>query len=173
MPQVYDYLNTQLIHNQSFAFRLPPKVIEQARGLVNYKETAVFSDKELGGIGNSESHAVSQASEPVTRLSVAGRAILSPIITSLERIAFDDDPLRILLIETSYQPFVSLFSMLNAEGAKGQISGIRAYADESAVFPVLILVAYSQLRFRFGIGASPRTRSRVPRFCSRQIQERH
>lgn len=55
MAQVYDYLNTQLIHNQSFAFRLPPTLIEQARGLVNYKENAVFSDKDLGGIGNSES----------------------------------------------------------------------------------------------------------------------
>jgi len=116
MWNVYDYLNTQLIHNQSFAFRLPPTLIEQARGLVNYKETAVFTDKELGGIGN-----------------IAGRAILSPIIKSLERIAFEDDPLRLLLIETSYQPFVSLFSMLNAQGAKGQLSGIPNYASALAL----------------------------------------
>ncbi|KAH0835528.1 histidine phosphatase superfamily [Lanmaoa asiatica] len=89
---VYDYLNTQLIHNQTFAFRLPPTLIEQARGLVNYKEDAVFSDKDLGGIGNN-------------------------------------DPLRILLIETSYQPFISLFHMLNAQGDNGQLSGIPNYAS--------------------------------------------
>lgn len=72
-----------------------------------------------------------QWSEHVTRLSVAGRAILSPLIKSLERIAFDDDPLRVLLIETSYQPFISLFSMLNAESDKGQLFGIRTYAHVS------------------------------------------
>ncbi|KAG8220362.1 histidine phosphatase superfamily [Butyriboletus roseoflavus] len=117
--RVYDYLNTQLIHNQTFAFRLPPTLIEQARGWVNYKETAVFSDKDLGGIGN-----------------LAGRAILSPITKSLERIAFDDDPLRVLLIETSYQPFISLFSMLNAHGDNGQLFGLPNYASALA-FEVL------------------------------------
>lgn len=58
MAQVYDYLNTQLIHNQSFAFRLPPTLIEQARGFVDLKEDAVFSDKDVGGIGNSTSFAL-------------------------------------------------------------------------------------------------------------------
>lgn len=128
MAQVYDYLNTQLIHNQSFAFRLPPTLIEQARGFANYKENAVFSDKDIGGIGNSESLAVSQAiGTHVMRASVAGRAILDPIIKSLERIAFEDDPLRILLIETSYQAFISLFSMLSVKDDNGKLSGIRAY----------------------------------------------
>ncbi|KAF8435329.1 histidine phosphatase superfamily [Boletus edulis BED1] len=112
VDMVYDYLNTQLIHNQSFAFRLPPTLIEQARGLAAYKESAAFSDKDLGGIGN-----------------IAGRAILSPITKALERIAFDDDPLRLLLIETSYQPFISLFSMLSAKGPNGQLSGIPNYAS--------------------------------------------
>jgi len=64
----------------------------------------------------------------VARLSVAGRAILSPIVRALERIAFDDDPLRVLLIETGYQPFIFLFSMLSAKGPNGQLTGIRAYA---------------------------------------------
>ncbi|KAF8554871.1 phosphoglycerate mutase-like protein [Imleria badia] len=119
MWNVYDYLNTQLIHNQSFAFRLPPTLIEQARGFADYKENAVFSDEDIAGIGN-----------------IAGRAILSPIIKSLERIAFEDDPLRILLIETSYQPFISLFSMLNAKGDNGQLTGIPNYASALA-FEVL------------------------------------
>lgn len=135
MAQVYDYLNTQLIHNQSFAFRLPPTLIEQARGFANYKENAVFSDKDIGGIGNSESLAVSQAvGTYVMRASVAGRAILDPIIKSLERIAFEDDPLRILLIETSYQAFISLFSMLSAKDDNGKLSGIRAYTRTLSSF---------------------------------------
>lgn len=48
-------MNTELIHNQTFAFRLPPTLIEQARGYANYHENAVFSDKDVGGIGNSAS----------------------------------------------------------------------------------------------------------------------
>ncbi|KAF9236147.1 histidine phosphatase superfamily [Melanogaster broomeanus] len=109
---VFDYMNTQLIYNQTFAFRLPPTLIEQARGFANYKENAVFSAKDLGSIGN-----------------LAGRTILSPIIKSLERIAFDDDPLRVLLMETSYQPFVSLFHMLDMVSGKSELSGIPNYAS--------------------------------------------
>ncbi|KIJ57751.1 hypothetical protein HYDPIDRAFT_120380, partial [Hydnomerulius pinastri MD-312] len=109
---VYDYLNTQLVHNQTFAFRLPPTMLEQARGFANYKENAVFSDKDVGGIGN-----------------IAGRTILSHIIKSLERIAFDDDPLRVLLMETSYQPFISLFHMLDVVSANPAFAGIPNYAS--------------------------------------------
>jgi len=112
MWNVYDYLNTQLTYNQTFAFRLPPTYVEQARGLADYKETLVFTDEELGGIGN-----------------IAGRTILSPILKALERIAFDDDPLRILLIGSSYQPFISLFHMLNAEGPHGPVWGIPNFAS--------------------------------------------
>ncbi|KAL4072101.1 histidine phosphatase superfamily [Scleroderma citrinum] len=112
---VYDYLNTELIHNQTFAFRLPPTLIEQARGYVNYHEDAVFSDSDIGGIGN-----------------IAGRTILHPILRALERIAFDDDPLRILLIETSYQPFISLFHMMDVLSLRPDLVGIPNYASALA-----------------------------------------
>lgn len=46
-------MNTELIHNQSYAYRLPPSLIEQARGLANFHEDGVFSDKDIVGIGNS------------------------------------------------------------------------------------------------------------------------
>ena len=49
---IYDYMNTQLTYNQSYAHRLPPTLIEQARGLANFHENAVFSSEEAGGIGN-------------------------------------------------------------------------------------------------------------------------
>lgn len=109
---IYDYLNTELVYNQTFAFRLPPTLIEQARALANYHEDAVFSDGEAGGIGN-----------------VAGRTILHPILRSLERIAFDDDPLRILLIETSYQPFISLFHMFDVLASRPDLAGIPDFAS--------------------------------------------
>lgn len=115
MWNVYDYMNTELIHNQTFAFRLPPTLIEQARGYANYHENAVFSDNDVGGIGN-----------------IAGRTILHPILRALEQIAFDDDPLRILLIETSYQPFISLFHMMDVLGARPDLAGIPNYASALA-----------------------------------------
>ena len=46
-------MNSQLTHNQTYAYRLPPTVIEQAHGYASYLENALFSDKETGGIGNS------------------------------------------------------------------------------------------------------------------------
>jgi hypothetical protein len=49
-------MNTELIHNQSYAYRLPPTLIEQARGLANFHEDGVFSDKDIVGVGNSQSN---------------------------------------------------------------------------------------------------------------------
>lgn len=43
------------------------------------------------------------------RYIVASRTGLSAIINALQRIAFNGDPLQFMLIETTYQPFISLF----------------------------------------------------------------
>ena len=48
-------MNTQLIYNQTYAYRLPPTYIDQARALANFHEDGVFSDKQANGIGNSAS----------------------------------------------------------------------------------------------------------------------
>ncbi|KAG2033856.1 hypothetical protein BDR03DRAFT_801395, partial [Suillus americanus] len=77
-----------------YAHRLPPTLVEQARGFADYQENAIFSDKDVDGIGN-----------------LAGRTILHMVLSSLQRIAFNGDPLQFFLIETSYHPFVSLFHM--------------------------------------------------------------
>ncbi|KAJ7692593.1 histidine phosphatase superfamily [Mycena rosella] len=89
---IYDFMNTQLTYNQTYAYRLPPSYIEQARALADFHEDGVFSDAQASGIGN-----------------VAGRTLLSHILTALERIAFNDDPLQLMVMQTSYQPFISLF----------------------------------------------------------------
>ncbi|KAJ7683080.1 histidine phosphatase superfamily [Mycena rosella] len=89
---IHDFMNTQLTYNQTYAYRLPPSYIDQARALADFHEDGVFSDAEANGIGN-----------------IAGRTLLHIILTSLERIAFNDDPLQLMVVQTSYQPFISLF----------------------------------------------------------------
>ncbi|KAJ7159608.1 phosphoglycerate mutase-like protein [Mycena filopes] len=89
---LYDFMNTQLIYNQTYAYRLPPTYINQARALADLHEAGVFSDPDANGIGN-----------------IAGRTLLHTILDSVERIAFNDDPLKLMLIPTSYQPLISLF----------------------------------------------------------------
>ncbi|KAI0077235.1 phosphoglycerate mutase-like protein [Panus rudis PR-1116 ss-1] len=89
---VYDYVSSELVHNKTYAHRLPPTFIEQIRHLANVRENAVFSDEKMGGIGN-----------------IASRTALSSITKALQRIAFNGDPLSFMLIETTYQPFISFF----------------------------------------------------------------
>ncbi len=43
----------QLTHNRTYAHRLPPTLIEQARYWANFHEQGVFTDTTIGGIGNS------------------------------------------------------------------------------------------------------------------------
>lgn len=47
-------MNVQSIHNATFANRLPPTYLAQARDLAAYHEYGVFSDPNLSGIGNSK-----------------------------------------------------------------------------------------------------------------------
>jgi lysosomal acid phosphatase len=124
---VYDFMNSQYTHNKTYAHRLPPTFIEQARGLVNFHENGAFSDKELAGPGN-----------------IAGRTILHTIVHSLERVAFNGDPLQFQLIETTYQPFISIFHMTDIIKAHPYLAGIPDYA--------------SALAFELRRGPAPETR---------------
>lgn len=47
----------------------------------------------------------------LTTFPVAGRTALSSAIDALQRIAFNGDPLQFMLIQTTYQPFISIFHM--------------------------------------------------------------
>ncbi|TFK45136.1 histidine phosphatase superfamily [Crucibulum laeve] len=113
---IYDYINSELTHNKTYAHRLPPSYIEQARHWANYHEAGVFSDNDINGIGN-----------------VAGRTILHTILTSLERIAFNGDPLQFMLIETTYQPFISLFEQTGVAAEHPEYKGIPNYASAVAI----------------------------------------
>jgi lysosomal acid phosphatase len=78
--------------------------------LANFHEDGVFSDKNVNGVGN-----------------IAGRTIMHTILTALERIAFNGDPLQFLLIETTYQPFISLFHQTGATDERSELKGIPNY----------------------------------------------
>lgn len=113
---IYDYINSELIHNKTYAHRLPPTLIEQARHYANFHEDGVFSDKDINGVGN-----------------IAGRTLLHTIITALERIAFNGDPLQFLLIETTYQPFISFFHQTGITEEHPEFKGIPNYASAIAI----------------------------------------
>jgi hypothetical protein len=53
--------------------------------------------------------------------------MLQPIIDSLERVAFNGDPLQFMLIETGYQPFISLFHELDIVKENPDMQAIREF----------------------------------------------
>lgn len=57
--------------------------------------------------------------------SVAGRTILNTILRSLERISFDGDPLQFLLIESTYQPLISVLHMAELNKDHPELQGLR------------------------------------------------
>jgi hypothetical protein len=113
---IYDFMNDQLTHNKSYAHRLPPTLIEQARYWANFHEEGVFSDPAINGIGN-----------------IAGRTLIQSVITSLERITYDGDPLQFLIESTTYQPFISLFSQTEMINSEPTLKGIPNFASALAI----------------------------------------
>ncbi|KAF4620911.1 hypothetical protein D9613_001070 [Agrocybe pediades] len=113
---IYDFINSELTHNRTYAHRLPPTFLEQARHWANYHEHGVFSDGDINGIGN-----------------VAGRTLLHTILESLERIAFNGDPLQFMLVETTYQPFISFFEQTGVTKDHPEFFGIPNYASAIAI----------------------------------------
>jgi len=113
---IYDFMHTELVHNKTCAHRLPPTLIEQARGLADFHESGVFGSADINSIAN-----------------VAGRTLMHSLITALERIAFNGDPLQFLLIETTYQPFISFFQMTGAASERPELKAMPNYASAMAI----------------------------------------
>ena len=55
------------------------------------------------------------------------------ILTALERISFDGDPLNVMLIETTYQPIISFFHMTEIAKAYPHLEGLPDYASAVAI----------------------------------------
>ncbi|KLO05436.1 phosphoglycerate mutase-like protein, partial [Schizopora paradoxa] len=91
---IFDYMNVQSIHNETFAKALPDGFLERVRALANFHEYGVFSSPQVDGIGN-----------------IAGRTMLPNIITGFQAIANASNPLKFVYEAISYKPFISLFNM--------------------------------------------------------------
>jgi len=113
---IYDFMNTQFTYNQTYAFRLPPGLVDQARALADFHEDGVFSDAKADGVGN-----------------VAGRTLLHTILSSLGTIASKNDPLQLMLVQTSYQPFISLFHQTNMIKENPELKGIPNFGAALAI----------------------------------------
>ncbi|ESK84637.1 histidine acid [Moniliophthora roreri MCA 2997] len=113
---IYDFMNTQLTYNQTYAYRLPPHVIEKIRSLADFHENGVFSDKMSSGIGN-----------------IAGRSLMALVLTALDRMGFSDDPLKFTLIETGYQSFISFFHEIEAVKEDSELEAIPEFSSAIAL----------------------------------------
>ncbi|KAI0753568.1 phosphoglycerate mutase-like protein [Daedaleopsis nitida] len=113
---VWDFVSSGLIHNKTYAHRLPPTFIEQARGLADFRENAIYSDPAMGGIGN-----------------IASRTGLSSILKALQRIAFNGDPLQLMVIETTYQPFISFFHQAEVIKSHPELQAIPDFGSAIAI----------------------------------------
>ncbi|KAH9915503.1 phosphoglycerate mutase-like protein [Fomitopsis serialis] len=113
---MWDYVSTELVHNRTYAHRLPPTYVEQARALADYRENLVFSDPDMAGIGN-----------------IAGRTAMSSMVDALQRIAFNGDPLQFMLIATTYQPFISIFHMTDVVQSHPELAAIPDFASAMAI----------------------------------------
>lgn len=51
--------------------------------------------------------------------------MLHSLLDTLDRIAMNDDPIKFALVETSYQPFISLIRMLELTNQYPELAGIR------------------------------------------------
>ncbi|TBU38917.1 phosphoglycerate mutase-like protein [Dichomitus squalens] len=113
---VWDFVQAGLIHNKTYAHRLPPTFIEQARGFANLREDLIYSDKQMGGIGN-----------------IASRTALSSILKALQRVAFNGDPLQLMVIETTYQPFISFFHQTEVVKSHPELAAIPDFGSALAI----------------------------------------
>jgi lysosomal acid phosphatase len=113
---IYDFMSSQLTHNKTYAYRLPPGLINTARDLANFHEDGVFSDEKLAGIGN-----------------IAGRTMLHTILSSMQRFESPKDPLKFVLVETSYHPFISLFHQTEITKEHPELRGMPDYGSALAI----------------------------------------
>ncbi|CAK5284958.1 unnamed protein product [Mycena citricolor] len=106
---IHEFMQDQLTFNQTFAYRLPPTYMAQARALADWHENAVFSDTRADGIGN-----------------IAGRTMMPTITDALQRMAAARDPLKFVAIETTYQPLISLFHQMDMTAVYPELAALRA-----------------------------------------------
>ncbi|GAA5864430.1 hypothetical protein JCM8547_005817 [Rhodosporidiobolus lusitaniae] len=100
---VFDYMNVNAIHDETYnneVEALGNGTLAHARDLASFHEYALFTDSALDGLGN-----------------IAGRAILSRIISALQGFTEEDNNLLVQHYHVAYKPLSSLFNMTNVAAA--------------------------------------------------------
>ncbi|KAJ7022776.1 histidine phosphatase superfamily [Mycena alexandri] len=113
---IYDFMNTQFTYNKTYADSLPPTYLNQARALADFHESGVYSDTHANEIGN-----------------IAGRTLLHPVLDAVERVALNDDPLKLMLVQTTYQPFISLFHQTEMTDEHPELAAIPNFGSALAI----------------------------------------
>lgn len=115
MWNIFDFLNVQSIHNETFASNLPEGYLSRARDLANWLQFNIFSSPQIDGIGN-----------------IPGRTMVASILDGVASIADPNNPLKLVYLGISYKPFISLFQMTDVVTANPQLAGIVNYAASLA-----------------------------------------
>jgi len=84
--------------------------------LADYVEDKIFAHDDMGHIAN-----------------IAGRTLTNTIIENLGRIAYNGDSLQFLLVQTTYQPFLSLFHQTQMTQKYPELKAIPDYASAMAI----------------------------------------
>ena len=67
----------------------------------------------------------------LTTATVASRTALNSVLKALERIAFNGDPLQLMVIETTYQPFISFFHQTDVLDSHPELAAIRTSSSST------------------------------------------
>ncbi|KIJ16392.1 hypothetical protein PAXINDRAFT_168520 [Paxillus involutus ATCC 200175] len=116
MWNIYDYLNVQYTHNETFYKSFPETLLAQARHFANIHEQNVFTDSVQNGVGQ-----------------IAIRTLWPEIFWSLGNMTLPSNKVKLAVQEVDYKPFISLFNVTNATVTNPEISGIADYASAVAL----------------------------------------
>ncbi|KIK82243.1 hypothetical protein PAXRUDRAFT_14829 [Paxillus rubicundulus Ve08.2h10] len=114
MWNIYDYLNVQYTHNETFYKSFPETLMQQARHFANIHEQNVFTDSVQNGV-------------------VAIRTLWPEIFWSLGNMTLPSNKVKLAVQEVDYKPIISLFNVTNATVTNPEISGIADYASAVAL----------------------------------------
>ncbi|OCH91096.1 phosphoglycerate mutase-like protein [Obba rivulosa] len=144
--QIFDYMNVQSIHNETFFKNLPPAFLVEARYLANWHEYNIFSDTTPGGIGN-----------------IAIQTMLPTIIEGMQDITNSSTGLKIHYSAISYKPFLSLFNVTGVINNGALPEGIVNYAA-AVVYEIRQTSSSSEpvIRMQFKNGTDDDTFRTIP-----------
>ncbi|KIJ08400.1 hypothetical protein PAXINDRAFT_18466 [Paxillus involutus ATCC 200175] len=114
LNMIYDYLNVQYTHNETFYKSFPESLLEQAHHFANIHEQNVFTNSVQNGV-------------------IAIRTLWPEIFWSLGNMTLPNNKVKLVVQEVDYKPFISLFNVMNATVTNPEISRSADYASAVAL----------------------------------------